>query len=117
MKTTTRILALLLALLTALSVLAMAGCSGDGEENKSAEKNESTKTEKKFSEFYGTDWINAEEFGFKGDGKTPNDDKFAEYIEYYDYIPLYFPAGINNNQRSPADGTDQQPASNHKRHK
>ena len=100
MKTSSRILALLLAILMAFSVFAMAGCSedtsnGGSEKNTVNEtKDESTKkNSQSFSEFYGTDWINAEEFGIKGDGQTLNDAKFREYTKYYGDTPLYFPPG------------------------
>ena len=99
MKTISRNLALLLAVLMALSVFAMAGCSTEGEgaetETGTAEvtkKTEPTTTAK--TGFYGTDWINAAAFGMVGDGKTANDEKFDEYIKYYSKTPLYFPEGV-----------------------
>ena len=100
MKTISRILALLLAALMALSVFAMAGCSEDTS-NDGSDKNTVNETKKEdtkketpsFSEFYGTDWINAAEFGMVGDGKTLNDVKFREYTKYFDDTPLYFPPG------------------------
>lgn len=50
--------------------------------------------EKKTCEFVGMNWINAVELGMVGDGVTPNDEKFAEYIEKYSDNPIYFPAGV-----------------------
>lgn len=105
MKTTFRISALLLAVLMAFSVLAMAGCSADdeggknevpgtGETTQGTTEPNSVGIDESALEFNGTGWINAEEFGMKGDGKTVNDAKFAEYIESYDNKPLYFPAGV-----------------------
>lgn len=106
MKTTSRILALLLAVLMALSVFAMVGCSEtddkdpkgtETEEQKDTEKetkNENTGSTTKFSNFTGVDWINALEHGFVGDGKTPNDKAFNEYVKYNSTRPLYFPKGV-----------------------
>ena len=95
MKNARRILCLLLGALMVLSLFTMIGCS---EEEGNNEKNNATLDEKRaehsISEFFGTDWINAAEFGIKGDGKTANDVKFAEYIKYYSTVPLYFPEGV-----------------------
>ena len=98
MKTTSRILALLLAVLMALSVFAMAGCSSEGDNGAETETETAEETKKPTTatetDFYGTDWINAAEFGMVGDGKTLNDAKFATYTEYYSDTPLYFPEGV-----------------------
>ena len=104
MKTTSRILALLLAILMALSVFAMAGCSSEGDNGAATETEEAKETKKtetpkktettKKTDFYGTDWINAAEFGMVGDGRTLNDAKFADYAKYYSDTPLYFPEGV-----------------------
>ena len=92
-----RILAMLLAILSIFSVLTLSGCSGSGEavETEEAEKpKEETKVQHTKIDFYGVDWINAQEFGFIGDGATPNDQKMAEYIKYYSATPIYFSQGI-----------------------
>ncbi len=116
MKNTSRILALLLALLTVLSAFAMVGCDsnetpnnaetqdtseGVTEEDINTETNAETEEETKKPAntptgfgFEGVDWINAEKFGFVSDGKTPNDRIMREYIQYYSDTPLYFGKGV-----------------------
>ncbi len=106
MKKTSRIFALLLALVTVLSVFSMVGCdntNANGSDTETQEEQETKKeTPKKetnvssssFSNFVGVDWINALDFGFKGDGKTPNDKIFAEYVKYNSSRPIYFPKGV-----------------------
>ena len=115
---TTRILALLLALLTVFSALALTGCNEnakkpeetaaqtekeDAKAEAETEKEEKKEKEESKSsvinssanyEYYGTDWINALEFGLVGDGKTLNDQKMTEYIKYYSDSPMYFPKGV-----------------------
>ena len=90
-----RILALLLALLSVFSVIALTGCSESGEKDtgkKETEKDDSKKPT--FTDFEGTAWINAADFRFSADGQTPNDKILQYYLKYYDRTPLYFPAGI-----------------------
>ena len=97
-----RILAFLLALLTVLSTLTLAGCSQNdatgGTETAAETEEKETKekeTEKnEIPEYEGVDWINAAEFGFVGDGKTANDLKMKEYIKYYSKTPIYFSEGV-----------------------
>ena len=45
-------------------------------------------------DIYGADWINAQKFGFVGDGETPNDEVFARYIAECPETTLYFGPGI-----------------------
>lgn len=90
-----RILALILALLSVFSVIMMTGCSegGDGT-TETEEETKDTSKKPTFSEYEGTAWINALEFGFVGDGETPNDKIMKNYLKYYDRTPLYFPEGV-----------------------
>ncbi len=104
MKNTSRILALLLALLTVLTAVAMTGCqttsndktSEETKEDRTEEPNKDSNStfDTNFAYSAGLDWINALDFGFKNDGKTPNDKVFAEYAKYNSSKPLYFPSGV-----------------------
>ena len=96
-----RILALLLALLSVFSVLTLSGCADEATDKEAASTaGAETDTQKDPSkpgtpsEYFGTDWINAAEFGLVGDGKTLNDRRMREYIKYHAQTPLYFPEGV-----------------------
>ena len=96
-----RILALLLALLSALTLFGcvqnMENLETEAEEivaETQTETKEEAKEENARADFYGIDWINAVDFGLVGDGETPNDARMQEYIDSYYTIPMYFPEGV-----------------------